>query len=220
MTNEELKQVLADHDNFTSYADKLAAKTPEDAEPPIGIRAVLNDVNLEGRELKYVNLAGADMVATHLERADLRGANLANSNIMGANLSRAALNNADLRSTNLEGADLSRADLRAANLEGANLKNANLSLADLRGANLFKTNLEGANLGNTGLLLFQFERHPAYYMGGETLNIGGATMTVSEWQAAFPQAAIDNAYTTQQTEMYTQFIEGLSKSLEATKGGE
>ena len=65
-------------------------------ENPNGVRA----------DLRYVNLAGAD-----LRYADLRYANLAGANLIDANLSNA----------NLIGANLAGANLAGANLAGANL---------------------------------------------------------------------------------------------------
>jgi len=216
MTDEQLKQVLSDHDNFSTFAEKQDAHNadPENVPAPvIGALAILSHVNVEGKDLRYVNLKHAVARGLQAGRADLRGADFTACNLEGADLSRAALNNAVMISCILLGANLSRADLRQANLEGSDLTGADLRFADLRGANLNNCILIGANLGNTGLLVFQFEQHAVYYMGDDQLNIGGTTMSIPDWQVAFVEAAAANGYTDQQINMYAQFIEGLAKGL-------
>lgn len=216
MTDEQLKQALVDHENFVTFAAKQAAHNadPENVPSPVeGAIADISNVNVEGKDLRYVNLKGATAASLQASRADLRGADFTSCELQNADLSRAALNNAVMISCNLRAANLSRADLRQANLEGSDLSNADLRFADLRGANLNNCNLIGTNLGSTGLLVFQFEQHPVYYMGGDQLNIGGTTMSIPEWQAGFVEAATNNGYTEQQIAMYSTFIEGLAKGL-------
>lgn len=125
-----------------------------------------------GRQLKGVDLRGANLVDTRLDASDLGdvrldGANLAYASIRAALLSRsrltdatlhdASLGSADLRGADLTRADMTRADLRDANLTGARLEGALLldavlegavfSDADLRGADVTGALLKGANLG-------------------------------------------------------------------------
>lgn len=77
----------------------------------------------------------------NLQGADLRGVDLREANLQGADLQRADLRGADLRGANLQWAGLQGADLRRADLQGANLQ-----WADLRGAYLRRADLRGANL--------------------------------------------------------------------------
>lgn len=77
--------------------------------------------NLQGANLRFVDLCGAD-----LQAADLRGA--------------------DLRGATLQGADLRFADLRGANLRDAGLRGANLWGANLRGANLYDCIWDGLQI--------------------------------------------------------------------------
>lgn len=69
-------------------------------------------------------------------RANLEGANLRRLNLKNADLEYANLKNADLRQANLIGANLKGADFENANLEGAYLKDANVKDANFEGANL------------------------------------------------------------------------------------
>ncbi|CAB0543509.1 pentapeptide repeat-containing protein [Corynebacterium diphtheriae] len=107
--------------------------------------------NLQGANLRFVDLCGADLQAADLRGADLRGATLQGADLRFADLRFADLRFADLRGANLRGDDLRGANLRFANLRdaglrGANLWGANLRDAGLRGANLWGANLRGANL--------------------------------------------------------------------------
>jgi DNA-directed RNA polymerase subunit RPC12/RpoP len=96
--------------------------------------ADLRDINLQGGSLRHANLHKAD-----LSGAALQGVNLFEADLSGANLTRANLRRAEPRYANLEGANLRLADLRnakmfAADLQGANLSGANLQGADIREA--------------------------------------------------------------------------------------
>jgi uncharacterized protein YjbI with pentapeptide repeats len=62
-------------------------------------------------DLRFANLAGADLV-----KADLTGANLSFANLAGANLTGSALPFANLKGANLTDADLSGIELREADL--------------------------------------------------------------------------------------------------------
>jgi len=84
------------------------------------------------RDLRQINLSGADLSRAQLPQADLARCDLHYSNLTGANLFRAKL-----RETEFVGADLTRA-----NLNGADLYNANFTLAIMR-----ETLLGGATLG-------------------------------------------------------------------------
>jgi len=73
---------------------------------------------------------------TNLQGADLKGVNLNGAKLQGANLQFA----------NLQGAELQGANLHLANLQGAELQESKLLLAELQGANLEGADLEGADL--------------------------------------------------------------------------
>jgi hypothetical protein len=118
-------------------------------------------LNLSGRNLEGVILAGLDLRGAILFRAnlrkanlrgailfgaDLREANLCEANLSYANLSRAFLQEAILRGADLSKAFLFRTSLHGANLFGADLRGADLSEANLRGAILFRADLREANL--------------------------------------------------------------------------
>ena len=103
-------------------------------------------VPLPTANLSTENLQGSDLRRVNLHGAKLDGANIRSVRLSGARLSRATLFSAQLDNANLNRADLTNADLRAATLIGANLANARLNLADLRGAQLEGANFTGASL--------------------------------------------------------------------------
>ncbi|MEA5534254.1 pentapeptide repeat-containing protein [Crocosphaera sp. XPORK-15E] len=121
----------------------------------------LREVNLSGAnlsqatfilaDLRWANFMGADLsganfMGADLSGADLIGADLSGANLMGAKLTEANLKGADLSQANLQEVDLSWADLSEVNLIGANLSQANLKGAILSGSILSRTNLSGSNL--------------------------------------------------------------------------
>ncbi len=123
----------------------------------------LQNADLMGKELSYINLMGANLQGANLISAqmnncnlrdiNLSGAKLQDINLYGANLNRAILrqanlNHATLTCANLTTADLTEADLRQAQLRSANLGGADLISADIRAANLSYADLSGANLTN------------------------------------------------------------------------
>jgi len=95
-------------------------------------------VNLENASLKKCNFedpAGshANMEGANLKHVDLEGSHMSGVNLRVATLKNANLQNCDLRSAVLAGADLencdlSGCDLHEANLRGANLKGATFNL--------------------------------------------------------------------------------------------
>jgi uncharacterized protein YjbI with pentapeptide repeats len=126
----------------------------------------LSETNLERARLEGANLERSFFISANLKAAILRNANLERIHLRGANLDRAVLTNASLRSAalykvdlqnanlmgaDLEGADLQSANLENANLEGANLKGVHLQKASLQSAFLRKANLEGAQVSKEQL---------------------------------------------------------------------
>ncbi|MHC9804567.1 pentapeptide repeat-containing protein [Corynebacterium diphtheriae] len=97
----------------------MTSMTREEIEKLVAeARAENKTPNLQGANLRFVDLCGADLQAADLRGADLRGATLQGANLRGANL-----RGADLRFANLRSAELWGADLWGANLRGANLYN-------------------------------------------------------------------------------------------------
>lgn len=115
-------------------------------------RTVLTDGDLQARveaHAVWILSGGGDGIRFVLPEADLRGRQLAAANLAAADLSRAVLAEADLRGAMLAAADLSHANLVRADLRGADLRGANLASANLRDARL-----EGVRTGElpgTGL---------------------------------------------------------------------
>ena len=98
-----------------------------------GRAADLEDANLKGADLEYVDFEGANLAGADLRWADLRGANLMGANLEYANLQGANLDLSNLQGANLQGANLEDATLEGANLAGADLEDANLEDADFKG---------------------------------------------------------------------------------------
>jgi hypothetical protein len=118
-----------------------------------------------------------------------------------ANLSYANLSSANLSSANLSYANLSYANLSSADLRYANLSSANLSYADLSYADLSYANLSYANL-----IIFQCQRHQAFYTFDGTLRIGCLVMPITEWALGFEEIGKKEGYTDLQIKAYGNFI--------------
>ena len=142
------------------------------------------------------NLSSAD-----LSHADLRYADLSHADLRYANLSYANLRYANLRYANLRYADLSYANLSYANLSSADLSHADLRYADLRDANLRYANLRYANL-----LIFQFQRHTAYFTLDGSLRIGCHVLPITEWLEGYREIGAKEGYSEAQIEAYGDFI--------------
>ena len=126
---------------------------------------------------------------------------------------RANLSFANLSSANLRYANLSFANLRYADLSSANLRSANLSSANLSSANLSSANLRSADLRYADLVLFQFQRHQAFYTLDGTLRIGCLVMPVTEWLIGFEEIGKKEGYNEQQIKAYGNFIKMCSELL-------
>ncbi|MBT7981841.1 MAG: hypothetical protein HN584_04685 [Akkermansiaceae bacterium] len=135
----------------------------------VGWSVSLYDADLEGADLRGMNLSNVSFRSANLEGVNLTGANLSRviwidvkgtpstlpegysiikGYLVGPNTN---LEGADLSGANLDGLNLKKADLEDANLKGAHLKGANLEEAILDGADLSGADLEGANLKNSHL---------------------------------------------------------------------
>ncbi len=125
--DEQLVEIIAQHSLWLS------------SHGAVGRRA-----NLEGADMRQINLCGVNlsraiMKDARLERADLSGSVLRETDLRGASLDFAKLRKADLTK-----ALLSRASLNRAGLEEAHLSGANLYSATANHANFFNSNLDGA----------------------------------------------------------------------------
>lgn len=85
-----------------------------------------------------------DFSGANLNQCDLQGINL-----RGVDLSYAELTEANLHAANLRGADLSYADLEQANLENTDLRGTLLIGANLRQTDLSKAQLHDADYDHT-----------------------------------------------------------------------
>ena len=130
------------------------------------------------------------------ERADLSYADLRYADLRSADLSYANLRYADLRYANL-----SYADLRYANLSSANLRSANLRYADLSSADL-----SSADLSSADLMIFQFQRHQAFYSLDDNLRIGCLYLPLDEWVNKFEEIGKREQYSDLQIKVYGSFI--------------
>jgi uncharacterized protein YjbI with pentapeptide repeats len=117
---------------------------------------LLAGVDLQGAQLRGIDLVSADLNDANLRGADLSGANLLDANLRGAELSKADLSDADLRYADLIEADLSDANLNGADLGDANLNNANLNNA--RG--ITKEQLEKQTENLKGAIMPDRSKHP------------------------------------------------------------
>jgi hypothetical protein len=108
------------------------------------------------RDIRVIDLTGANLTRAYLGDADLHGADLSFANLTGADLLRADLTDADLPLAHLTDAQLSFANLTEANLTDADLTHAQLVCTDLRlasltGADLTRADLREANLTGADL---------------------------------------------------------------------
>jgi len=106
----------------------------------------LRELNDDNVPLTGVDVAEAFLQDVHLDGAELRRANFRAADLRGAHFRRAAMQDVSLESANLRTADLRDADLTGATLIDADLTDANLRRANLRGVNLDKADLRGADL--------------------------------------------------------------------------
>ncbi|MGL4396756.1 MAG: pentapeptide repeat-containing protein [Hyphomicrobium sp.] len=117
-------------------------------------------LNLAGKDLSFLDLAGIDFKGAYLPRANLFGvdlttANLRSTNLAGVTLDRAILVRADFSGANLEGASVMRPSVNislernkedAPKFAGANLRHIRIT-AMMDGADFRGADLTGARLG-------------------------------------------------------------------------
>jgi hypothetical protein len=108
----------------------------------------LEQLNTDHVPLTGVDVAGAFLQDIQLDGAELRRASFGAADLRGARLREASMQDATLESANLRGADLRDADLNGANLVDADLTDAGLQHSNLHGASFSKADLRGADLSN------------------------------------------------------------------------
>jgi len=116
----------------------------------------LHSANIEGANLAFAILTGADLSSVRAADIDMTGANLTAATLVGAHMERAIATNASLWSADLTGANLAGANLSGAYLYGTNFQDASLSDVNFTGADLTyalfsSADMSGANLTNTDL---------------------------------------------------------------------
>jgi hypothetical protein len=188
ISEQDLKDILEKHGKFLRNEEG-------------GERADLSSADLRSANLRYANLRSAN-----LSYADLRSANLSSANLSYADLRSANLSSANLRYADLRSANLSSANLRYANLRYADLRSADLSSADLRYADLSSADLRSADLRSADLVVFQYQRHWAYFTFDGFLRIGCHHLPISEWFLGYKELGKAEGYTEDQILMYGNFI--------------
>ena len=176
-------------------------------------------LELNGRSLRYANLAssflprvrltdadlaGANLIQASLQNADLReaqlqGAALLQTQLQGASLNSAQLQGGDLREAQLQDADLREAQLQSAHLQSAQLQGAYLREAQLQAAFLLVAQLQGAYLGEAqlqGAYLSEAQLQGAYLKGARLQGVylrgarlQGANLEEAQLQGAFLRRA-------------------------------
>jgi len=155
ISDEELKKILEDHNKWLESDGKEGEKADLKRANLQG--ANLRNVNLQKAELTEANLQGANLAQANLKDASLGNANLQEANIalanlqaylVGANLQKAKIYLSKLQSAYLVAADLNESDLSQSKMQNAILDN----VKGLSTANIKYANLEGA----TGLLGNEF----------------------------------------------------------------
>jgi uncharacterized protein YjbI with pentapeptide repeats len=129
----------------------------------------VRDMDMAGANLSKAQLWGVDLTSANLARTDLEGADLREANLTGATLTGAVLIEADLTGAKLRGAKLGRAKLHRAYLRDVKYDNStvwpnsvrdvlrvwrgdkNLTSADLTFAKLDQAALTGADLSGANL---------------------------------------------------------------------
>ena len=99
------------------------------------------DLNRVQVHLKGANLQGMDLRDVNLDRVRLSGANMQDADLRGMIIDDEALHN-----VSLQGADLSNADLGGSYLYDANMRGANLQGTILKGAHLGGADMTGADM--------------------------------------------------------------------------
>lgn len=107
--------------------------------------------NLDGLNVKDIDLSGAKLIDVSFFRADLSGSNLTESDAYRAKFVSAKLVGTNFEQARVFQADFSRADLSGASFSGADMRRARLYKANLRGADLTGARMFDADLTRADL---------------------------------------------------------------------
>jgi len=130
----------------TAWSPALASCT----DPP-GPEVNWQRCDMDGLDLREVDLSGARLRDGSFFRADLTGSDLSGTEAYRAKFVNALLKDAVLDGSKLYEADLTKADLTGASLVGVDLRRARLYRATLRNAILTDARLQGADLTRADL---------------------------------------------------------------------
>ncbi len=107
--------------------------------------------NMDGLDLREVNLSGGRLRDGSFFRADLTGSDLSGTESFKVKFVNAVLRNTVFDGAQLYEADLTKADLTGASLIGTDLRRARLYRAILRNVDLTDARLTGADLARADL---------------------------------------------------------------------
>lgn len=133
-------------------------------------------VDLATRDLRGLNLVGANFVDANLSRTNFQDTVLIGANFIAANLTGANLQGVDLTNAKLMGANLDSANLSGAILTGADLSGADLVGADLTGMDLTETIIRGAHFSGAELEGADFAGTTLNSVGMSRARLNGANM--------------------------------------------
>lgn len=78
--------------------------------------------------------------------------------------------------------------------------------ADLSSADLSSANLSSADLRSADLMIFQFQKHQAFYSFDDSLKIGCLYLPLTEWVNKFEEIGKREQYSDLQIKTYGSFI--------------
>lgn len=138
--------------------------------------AIFHGVNLEGVDLQNVDLQCTVFSNVNLQGANLQGANVTHASIARSDLSRACLTNADLRAVYLSWTNLGDVQVNGADFRNTNFVECSVENVDFRGAKLLSDDLVTTNV------IFRQE----FYLiicHDNLMKIGCQVATFDEWAA-------------------------------------
>ena len=151
-------------------------------------------INLQERDLRFIDLSGAilpkaDLRSAQLQHADLSRAQLQYAKLSSAHLLRVKLPNAhlehaELYTAHLQYVDLTSAQLQHADLSRAQLQHAYLNTAQLQHATLITTQLQHADLSGTELQHADLSRAQFLHAKLREAQLQGADLDFAELQGA------------------------------------
>ena len=148
-------------------------------------KTVCPNVDLRFADLAQANLSGADLRGAKLSRADLRGANLIRADLSGADLEAADMRIGLLKYTKFVGANL-----RSANLEFARAMQADMSYADLTASNFEAAKIYRIQMVGTKIINANFQEAKLYQANLSHAIMKGTKITFAIFQDAYMEGCI------------------------------